>query len=114
MQDTASCGGRADSLSFGEMGVFRRHEPSAIERALRDRFHVGTEQERADEFELRAGPDGVVRDTCWFCGREVEFDAASPSGDVAALMIEPFGPGEPQHGVCHRDCAERARGSLAF
>jgi hypothetical protein len=96
------------------VGVFRRHEPSAIERALGDRFRVRTEPERSDRFELRAGPDGIVRDACWFCGRELELDLHNPSGDTAAVMIEPFGAGEPMHGVCHRDCAERAKGALSF
>jgi hypothetical protein len=84
------------------MGVFRRHEPSPAE------------QRQKDKFVIRAANDGTVREECWFCGQEVEFDARNPTGEAAAVMIEPFGPGEPLHGVCHRGCADRAKGSLAF
>ena len=84
------------------MGVFRRHEPTREEQRTKDKFVI------------HAQTDGTVREECWFCGREVEFDARNPTGEAAAVMIEPFGPGEPLHGVCHRDCADRAKGSLAF
>jgi len=44
---------------------------------------------------------------CWFCDREIE-----PS-EGGWLELTPFGDGEPLRGVSHRDCAERAKGSLA-
>jgi hypothetical protein len=84
------------------MGVFRRHEPSREEQQLKDRFVIRTDS------------DGTVREQCWFCGRDVEYDAKNPTGDAAAVLIEPLGGGEPEHGICHRECAERAKGSLAF
>jgi hypothetical protein len=84
------------------MGVFRRHEPSRAEQQLKDMFVIRSES------------DGVVRDQCWFCGREIEYHPRNPTGEAAAVMIEPIGPGEPLHGICHRECAERAKGSLAL
>ena len=86
------------------MGVFRRHEPA--------REVSGQGPGKKDRFVIRAGRDGIVHEPCWFCGVELEFDARDPKGDAAAVMIEPFGPGEPLHGVCHRACAERAKHSL--
>lgn len=68
---------------------------------------------RRDTYTIKPGKDGLVHDECWFCGAALEFDARSASADAAFLMIEPVGDGEPRHGVCHRACADRAKGSLA-
>jgi hypothetical protein len=94
------------------MGIFRRHEPSQLEQALGGRI-LQTGQ-RKDVFVIRTGKDGLVRETCWFCGGELEFDPRNPTSEAATVMIEPMGEGEPIHGVCHRACADRAKGSLAF
>jgi hypothetical protein len=84
------------------MGVFRRHEPTAAEKAMQDRFTLG------------AAEAGATRETCWFCGEEVEVDdQGGELDDVAALTIEPIGPADSVYGFCHLACAERAKGSLA-
>ena len=95
------------------MGVFRRHQPPGLEEALKG-LTIRTEPKARDTFVIETGKDGIARETCFFCGSELEFDTHAPTGEAAAVMIEPFGPGEPLHGVCHRNCAERAKGSLAF
>ena len=78
------------------------------------RFRLGRHVEVHEEkVRLKAGPDGLVHEQCWFCGAEVEFRPDEPAGSDAALVIvEPFGAGAVTHGVCHAGCAERARGSL--
>jgi hypothetical protein len=80
------------------VGVFRRHEPQKLK----------------DQFVIRTDSYGTVRQECWFCGREVEYDATHPTGEAAVVLIEPLGAGEPEHGICHRECAARAKGSLTF
>ena len=87
------------------MGVFRRHEPSGTERTIRDRFAIPGDADDAAEPE-------TVREPCWFCGAEVAYDAADPSGEAAEVLIQPIGPGETLSGVCHSACAARAQGSL--
>ena len=82
------------------MGIFRRNEPSKELNTTTGGFVIRTET------------DSVVREPCWFCGGEVEVDARSPSAQVAEMTIEPFGPGEAYHSMCHVECAERAKGSL--
>ena len=64
---------------------------------------------------LALGDDGMAHEECWFCGRPVEFTPSDPAAaDVATVTISPLGDGEPLEGYCHRDCAGRAKGSLAF
>jgi hypothetical protein len=82
------------------MGVFKRHEPSAAEKAMQARFTLGSSDPE---------PAG---ETCWFCGEAVDTDDGSATS--AALTIEPLGPGEPHRGFCHLACVERAKGSLVF
>ena len=75
---------------------------------------------KEDVFKLRPDSDGVVRQPCWFCNTQVEFRPAvgsrseTSAGDAGLLMIELFGTNEHMRGLCHRDCAERAKGSLAL
>jgi hypothetical protein len=88
------------------MGVFRRHEPSGTERNIRSRFTIPAKSDDVDAPEL-------VREPCWFCGDEVEYDANNPTGAAAEVLIQPIGPGEPLRGVCHRACADRGKGSLS-
>jgi hypothetical protein len=95
------------------MGVFRRHQPASIEEALRG-LTIRTDPRRTDAFAIHPDKDGVAHETCWFCGAELEFDVRAPTGEAAVVLIEPFGPGEPIHGACHRACAERAQGSLGL
>ena len=95
------------------MGVFRRHQPPRLEEALKG-LAIRTDPKTRDAFMIKTGKDGIAHETCFFCDAELEFDMHAPNGEAAAVMIEPFGPGEPLHGVCHRDCAERAKGSLGF
>jgi hypothetical protein len=72
------------------------------------------EQKLHDQFVIRADSHGTIHEACWFCGETVEFDARHPTPDAAIVMVQPFGGGEAEHGVCHSACAERAKGSLAF
>ena len=73
--------------------------------------HVAVQEER---FSLKAGSDGLVREECWFCGKEVQFRPGESGPDAAVVIVEPLGGGESTHGVCHASCAERAKGSLAL
>jgi hypothetical protein len=67
-----------------------------------------------DRFVLKAGEDGKIHDHCWFCGGELTADMRDPASTVAVVAIEPLGEGvAPLHGVCHADCATRAKGSLS-
>ena len=70
------------------------------------RRHVVTKTWR-----FRIGPRLEPDEPCWFCGRKVD-----PEIDTGAaeLAINPLGDGEPRRGYCHIECAERAKGSLAF
>jgi hypothetical protein len=95
------------------MGVFRRHQPPGLEQALKG-VTIRTDAKSRDSFAIRAGEDGLVHETCFFCGGELVVDMHAPTGEAAAVMIEPVGPGEPLHGLCHRECAERAKGSLGL
>jgi hypothetical protein len=102
------------------VGLFRRRELTDAEiREIAEAAHLppGTVVKRTvevDSFVLTAGKDGVVHDHCWFCGGDVEFAFQSEQPSEAAILaIEPIGGGEPEHGVCHRACVERARGSIA-
>jgi hypothetical protein len=72
--------------------------------------NIAVQEERVS---LKAGPDGLVHEECWFCGSDVSFRPAERGdSDAAVVIIEPLGAGEPTHGVCHASCAERAKGSL--
>jgi hypothetical protein len=73
----------------------------------------GGKQVERDRFELKADPDGVVRQPCWFCNSQVEFRPREPTGDAAIVLIEVFGSHEHRHGLCHTDCANRSKGSLS-
>jgi hypothetical protein len=84
------------------MGVYRRDEQIKELNTTRGRFVVRTELEG----------DGPA-EPCWFCGLAVDPDAQLASDQGAAITIEPFGTGEPFRGVCHVECLERARGSVA-
>jgi hypothetical protein len=66
----------------------------------------------SDRLEFKTGPDGIVRETCWFCGRQVEFKAAELSGEAAVVMMEVLGTHEHLHGLAHPDCARRSQGAL--
>ncbi len=72
------------------------------------------ERVATNRFKLEAGPDGIVRQPCWFCNAEVEFSVKDPNGETSIVMIEPVGTSEHMHGICHTSCAKRAQGSLAF
>ena len=87
---------------------------------LKDRLRLaelavepGVKQIERDRFELKADPDGVVRQPCWFCGRQVEFRAQQMTGDAAFVSIQVLGTHEHLHGVCHTSCGERSKGSLS-
>jgi hypothetical protein len=68
---------------------------------------------RMDRLSLQVGADGLVHEECWFCGDEIQFRPDERAGsDAAVVFVEPLGGGEATHGICHADCAERARGSL--
>jgi hypothetical protein len=72
----------------------------------------GAKRIETDRLELKTGPDGIVRETCWFCGRQVEFKAAELNGDAAVVMMEVLGTHEHLHGLAHPDCARRSQGAL--
>jgi hypothetical protein len=76
------------------MGVFRRHEPAKELATTLGGFVVRTDEDDEDE------------ESCWFCGRAVGAE------DGAALVVEPFGGGEPSRTICHVTCVERTRGLL--
>jgi len=65
-----------------------------------------------DTFKLKADPDGVVRQPCWFCNGQVEFQPKEPTGDAAVVLIQVFGTHEHLHGLAHTDCARRSQGVL--
>jgi hypothetical protein len=71
------------------------------------KFDIDTSVAEADE-------DGVLKESCWFCGRQIETPITNPSTDAAFFTITPVTGGEPIRGVCHAGCAERAKASLAF
>jgi len=72
----------------------------------------GAKQIETDRLQFKADPDGFVRQSCWFCGRQVEFKAREPSGDAAVVMMQVLGTHEHLHGLAHADCARRSQGSL--
>jgi hypothetical protein len=84
------------------LGIFRRHEPTGTE--LNVRLTLDADKDDAPE---------TPRETCWFCGAELEVDERNLTGEIAELSIDPLGPGDSLTGYCHRKCAERARGSLS-
>jgi hypothetical protein len=63
---------------------------------------------------VEAGEDGVLKESCWFCGRQIETPIANPATDAASFTIMRMAGGDPIRGVCHVACAERAKASLAF
>jgi hypothetical protein len=87
---------------------------------LKDRLRLaelavepGVKEIETDRWTMRADPDGVVRDTCWFCNEEVEFRPTALTGDVAIIAIRMLGTHEHLHGVCHTTCGQRSKGSLS-
>jgi hypothetical protein len=88
--------GLKDRLKLAELAI----EPS-------------TKQIETDRFQFKADPDGVVRQSCWFCNEQVEFRPTQLTGDAAVVMIQVFGTHERLHGLCHTSCAERSKGSLS-
>jgi len=101
------------------VGLFRRGlSDSVLERIAQRELGAGGKIDPSsthkDVFVLRAGRDGKINETCWFCGGEISADVRDPASGVAMLMIEGLGGGgEAIHGVCHSTCAERAKGSLS-
>jgi hypothetical protein len=85
------------------MGVYRRDEQIKELNTTAGRFVVRSELDDAQRTD----------EQCWFCGLAVDADAQLASDEGAVLTIEPFGAGEAVRGVCHVECAERARGSVA-
>jgi hypothetical protein len=83
---------------------------ASYSQAVGFRFNVRVD---TDRFTLKAGDDGVVRERCWFCGQDLEFRPGDESGDVARVFVEPLGPGETMHGMCHTSCAQAAGPSSA-
>ena len=102
----------AELASFVEHTLASGTYPSA-EALVADAVRVLRDQE-AGRTARPHTPDGLVHEECWFCGSDVAFRPDERAGSNAAVVfIEPFGAGEPTHGVCHVSCAERAKGSLA-
>jgi hypothetical protein len=73
----------------------------------------GVKQIETDRFTLKADPDGLVRQPCWFCGAQVEFRPTELTGDAALVTIQVLGTHDHLHGVAHTSCAQRSQGSLA-
>jgi hypothetical protein len=77
-------------------------------------MHLGGKRTEVDHdtFKLVADRDGVVRQPCFFCNAQVEFRPADKTGDVGIVMIEIVGIHEHIHGICHAECARRAKGAM--
>jgi hypothetical protein len=100
------------------VGLFRRSQPSdsELERLASEALgKTGTvvKSKTKDVFVLEQEGDGKVHDHCWFCGEEIVVELGDKASGAAMLVVEPLGGGESLHGLCHAECAERAKGSVS-